>query len=1204
MVTLSVGRGRPAAVPVRAGARRPAALWLGAFAALACGCSDGPFTQSECTPGATRCVDDGLETCAAAAAGAARRWVSTTCPAGTRCADGACVAACADDCAGGVVECEGDGFRMCADLDGDGCVEWGAITPCPATQLCRGGLCVDRCRDQCPAGEAACAGSGVILCEDLDGDGCVEWGPVTACAATQTCAAGVCVERCTDQCLPGAVACLAGGVSTCGDLNDAGCTEWGPITPCRIDQRCEDGVCVDLCRDDCAPGEARCIGDGYSLCQRPAPDACLQWGAVTACPADNLCSAGLCLPRCAAPCLIGQRRCRDGVVQSCADHDGDGCLDWGGDQACGPGLACQADGVCLAAGVDTFFASPVGNDAWSGVLSAPNGAASDGPLASLAGARDAVRRRKAAGALPRPIQVLLRGGVYRLTAPFELTPDDSGTAAAPITYASYPGERATLSGGRALDGWRAEGGRWTLPIPAVVADPWTFGALWIDGDRRTRARTPNDGYFYTAGPAAPTERAFAFTPGDLQAWSRIDDALVVVYHLWATSLHRIASLDQTRNVVTFTGPATWPLDNWGIPLRYHVENVPEALDAPGEWYLDRPTGVLSYLPAPGEDPDAVQTVAPVASQLLVLRGDPGAARFVEHLTFQDLRFEHTEWQPGPEGFSSPQAAVGAPAAIEALGARQVTFERCFIGHTGGYGLWWRRGSQDGALLQTEITDVGAGGVRIGEETPASSPDEEVARIRIDNCFIHDGGKTVTEGVGVWLGMSSFNEVTHNEISDFFYTGVSVGWSWGYEPSTAHHNLIAHNHIHHLGKWVLSDLGAVYTLGVSPGTEVLHNRIHDVAAYSYGGWGLYPDEGSSNIVLANNLVYGVESSFHQNFGADNLVANNIFAYAASGQLRRSTEEDHPAFSFQRNIVLYNNDQVLCGRWSNDEYTIDANLYWNTASRPITFGCRSLDEWQAAGHDLHSVVADPLFVDPEAFDFRLSPASPALGLGFVPFSLDDFGLYGDPVWVSRPQQISRAPTPLPDDYPRPMVDGFEDTPPGQPPGGAWFEGETAGADVRVTGEQAHTGAQSVKLRHGPGLRLYYWPNLHEGKVRVGFAVRRGPGAALRHEWRCWQVEPYRVGPSLTISATGDLTASGTPLPVTVPANVWVTFTVEYLLGEPSGEYRLTVGRPGDGPLQFAGLVPPDGALCSLDWLGFEGLSDLGTTTYLDDLVIATE
>jgi len=198
------------------------------------------------------------------------------------------------------------------------------------------------------------------------------------------------------------------------------------------------------------------------------------------------------------------------------------------------------------------------------------------------------------------------------------------------------------------------------------------------------------------------------------------------------------------------------------------------------------------------------------------------------------------------------------------------------------------------------------------------------------------------------------------------------------------------------------MGGIYTLGVSPGTALIGNVIHDVWSHPslYGGWGLYTDEGSSHILLQNNLVYDVRTgSFHQHYGRDNWVINNILAYSAEPQIVRSREEDHTSFLFERNIVYFDNGNLLGSTWKNGNWIMDHNLYWDASVKPVTFSGRTLDQWRAEGHDEHSAIADPKFADPTKRDFRLAPDSPALALGFQPFDYTKAGLYGDAAWVGR-------------------------------------------------------------------------------------------------------------------------------------------------------------------------------------------------------------
>jgi hypothetical protein len=195
--------------------------------------------------------------------------------------------------------------------------------------------------------------------------------------------------------------------------------------------------------------------------------------------------------------------------------------------------------------------------------------------------------------------------------------------------------------------------------------------------------------------------------------------------------------------------------------------------------------------------------------------------------------------------------------------------------------------------------------------------------------------------------------------------------------------------------MLSDMGAVYTLGIQRGTVIRNNLIHDVNSFTYGGWGLYPDEGTTDTVWENNVVYRTKSAgFHQHYGRDNIVRNNIFAFGKEHQLMRTREEPHVSFILTNNIVYFESGSLLGSNWKNENFVLDYNLYFDARSgaapETMKFGEGTLEQWRQRGHDVHSVITDPLFVAPEKYDFRLQSNSPALKLGFHPIDVSGVGV----------------------------------------------------------------------------------------------------------------------------------------------------------------------------------------------------------------------
>lgn len=678
-----------------------------------------------------------------------------------------------------------------------------------------------------------------------------------------------------------------------------------------------------------------------------------------------------------------------------------------------------------------FYVSVAGNDAWSGRLEQPNADKTDGPVATIARAQQLVRELKAKEPQRgQPIVVSIGGGTYFLPETIVFRPEDSGTPAAPVIYEAAAGQRPILSGGTRISGWQVGAdGRWEVVLDEVKAGKWSFAQLFVNDQRRFRPKLPKQGYYTIAEQVPPSPKTqgrgadrFGYSGDELRAdWANRDDVEVVAFHQWAISRMRIAELDTAKRIVTFTGQ-TWTPDGWGAFAKGHrffVDNVREALTEPGQWYLDRPNGRLTYIPKPGEKPDETVVIAPRLEQIVAFFGDVKNRQWVHDIQLRGLTLAHSNWVLPANGQSFPQAEVGLNSALAALGARNILIDGCAVRHTGAYAMAFGIGCRNNRVENCEMVDLAGGGVKIGhagsglwedsDRVPAD-PEELVSHHTVRNCLIAHAGRLHPAAIGVWIGHSPHNVVEHNDIFDLYYTAVSVGWIWGYAHSHAHHNDIGFNHMHTIGQGVLSDMGGVYTLGVSEGTRVHDNHIHDVESFDYGGWGLYTDEGSTHITMENNLVYRTRTGgFHQHYGKENRIQNNIFAFATQQQLQRTRTEEHLSFWFERNIVYWNNASPLLGsNWNDNNFKLDYNVYWNAAGHPVTFfGGADLAKWRKErSQDLNSVIADPLFVDAASGNFQLKPDSPALKLGFKPFDYTKAGRLGPPVLTKDLPPVPRG------------------------------------------------------------------------------------------------------------------------------------------------------------------------------------------------------
>ncbi len=662
--------------------------------------------------------------------------------------------------------------------------------------------------------------------------------------------------------------------------------------------------------------------------------------------------------------------------------------------------------VCpgFSQGLD-IYVSTKGNDAWEGT--------SERPLKSLHGARDKIRELKSTRTINDTIRVNILPGVYYLQDVFKLQAQDGGSPGSPVVYQGPDSGKAIFSGGIKINSFEeTEGGIWSAYVPEVMYWNWTFDQLYVNGRRAVLARSPNKGYYYmedvkeevwVMGNGRAPERARQIIKVDQESslvLKELDEkalsgAILTAFHNWDITKRHIDSFDPEQNQIFTSGQGMKPWNPWKPGKRFILENFDSALDQPGEWFLED-NGWLHYFPFPDEKIETSEVIAPVLEQLIRIDGDPGKSDFVENLIIRNIHFTHSANYLNHNGFEPNQAAIIIPAAVELNGTKHIRFENIELSHLGGYALWMNQGVSYCEVRHSYIKDMGAGGIRIGETEIREEENLYTFSNIVENNIITSGGHEFPPAVGVWIGQSANNSITHNDISDFRYTGVSVGWRWGYDYSPAKGNKILYNHIHHIGWGVLSDMSGVYTLGPSKGTEVSNNHVHHIYAYDYGGWGLYTDEGSSHIKMENNLVHHTKTGgFHQHYGKENIIRNNIFAFSKMFQLQATRVEDHLSFTFSNNIVVYNEGVLFQGPWTKMNVNIDQNIYWNL-DRPVGLIGGDLKGWQKNGYDKHSYIIDPGFVDPENGDFQLKNTRQVRKIKFNPIDYGAFGVYGSESW----------------------------------------------------------------------------------------------------------------------------------------------------------------------------------------------------------------
>ena len=650
-----------------------------------------------------------------------------------------------------------------------------------------------------------------------------------------------------------------------------------------------------------------------------------------------------------------------------------------------------------------LYISPEGNDT-------NDGRTTNNALLTLEGAEKTISVLRKEGFTSQIICYMLPGS-YFFAKPYSISPIWNF-----VTLEAQTPQTVQFTGSREISGFKecqVNGRRaFQVYLPEVEQGIWYFKQLFVNGQVSNRTRLPEAGYYWMEGVPGVNfqselfdgSSSFIYSSDNIKSFHNLFDTEVVVLHFWIEERMPIRCVNEGKHIVHLGKKSIFSLKDDFLPryAKYYVENTIEGLLSPGQWYLDSCNGQLYYLPFEEETVDSIVVTAPCTSQLLAIEGSIEQHDYVEHFNVKGIEFAYTNWyQPvtieystkaGIDYASAPQAADSVPGVITLRGTKNCSISECSVHDIGFYGFDIQSGCENTSILHNEIYRGGAGGIKAGGADIYGSPAFRCSKSNISYNHIYDCGKVFYSATGIFLKHTAENHVWHNHIHDMFYSGISSGWVWGYGPNISCQNSFCFNHIHDLGKGILSDMGGIYLLGIQPGTEVKNNLIYNVKSSNYGGWALYTDEGSSHIVLENNICLNTSSHvFHQHYGGENIIRNNILCFGEEGIIAFPKGIDRMQFTFTGNIVITKGSVPFHNKYDKVGWFIsDCNLFFDVSEDKSVNLDEWLLRWQMLGYDAHSIIGDPGFISIDEMNFDIPADSPAFKIGFHPICMKDVGV----------------------------------------------------------------------------------------------------------------------------------------------------------------------------------------------------------------------
>ncbi len=617
----------------------------------------------------------------------------------------------------------------------------------------------------------------------------------------------------------------------------------------------------------------------------------------------------------------------------------------------GKGLLLGLIGLFLAlteaGGVERveFFVAPGG--------SGPGDGSEAAPFATLAQARDAVRKVDRSGG--KELRVWLRGGVHRLADTVVFGLEDSVEHGSRVVYASFPGERAVLTGASPLPGEWGKSEKphvWEIGVP----DGWPeVRAVYDGGKPLPRARSKGVVPLGKVPQNVPyrvrraiDERHLYLPPGFAKKIGDFTGAQIelVPKFPWAMNRLSVESVDLDSGLLRTVEPATYPM----LPPVFGrfptgslwVENVLNVLDEPGEWVYDAKQRKLYLWPPDGGRPDDGIEVGRL-TELLRIEGEIDESDLedkpVRGLEFHGLTFAHANgfaWDAGKTGRGLQhdwEMYDRATAMVRLRGAEDCSFTQCEFVDSAAAGMRLDLHCQRNEIRRCGFSRLGGVGVLMagyGMGLKDVNRDNVVA----DTEF-HSIGRVWKHSPAIFIWQSGRNRIVHNQIQYVPYTAVvvsgrtqldraggkeasrTVRWdevnlllegeerSWENREPLMHgrDNIIAHNDIHHCME-KLGDGNAIYVSGTGKGNQVRHNFIHDITSPNINA-AIRCDDDQHGVLIEKNVIARCTGEGFISKGRNDIVNNIVYDL-------RSRAADGVAAIHQRGYLVFSGAPVAGSR----------------------------------------------------------------------------------------------------------------------------------------------------------------------------------------------------------------------------------------------------------------------------------------------------